>query len=85
MSGKTGVGPAKYSTTLDLHSSYFIDQVFFWVFFLVSQVINPLLSDEIYFGLVKVPVYRTYLSSEILSLLGKTVISVMFVDKEGRG
>ena len=78
MSGKTEVGPTKYPATSDLQSGYFFVQVclFFFVF-LVSQesAIDHLLSGEIYFGLLKVLSLQDLLSSEILTLLGKTGVT----------
>ena len=69
MSGKTEVDPTKYPATSDLQSGYFFKQFYFLVVFLA---IDHLVSGEISFGLVKISSLQELLSSEILTLLGKT-------------
>ena len=75
MSGKTEVGPTEYSTTIRLS---FWSVLFFGRFFGLTRresAIDHLhvLSGEISFGLVKVSSLQDLLSSEIVTLLGKTV------------
>ena len=73
MSGKTEVGPAKYPVTSDYN---FFCQ-FFSFCFLVSQGKNLPLTTYclvIFFWSGKSSSLQDLLSSEILSLLGKTVI-----------
>ena len=70
MSGKTGVGSTKYPATSDLQSGYFFIS---FVGFFVSQGENWPLTT---YCLVKFLLFWFILSSEMLTLLGKTAITM---------
>ena len=75
MSGKTEAGPAKYPTTSDLQSRYFLSVLSFDLFFWSCKVRIghwPPTVSWIFFGPVKISSLQDLLSSDILSLSGKT-------------